>query len=220
MRTAGPHSECDRAPDRTLRNVRGYAWPVRISRQSGRNDEQGFTLLELIVIMGILGIVVGFAVPLINADRFRMDAAALDVSTALHAAQRKGVLQGNNANIAFDTAGNRFSVHMDANNDGILQGSEEFVSLGLEEGVVFGRGGAPTRPKGASAISFAVASGMPTLRFFRNGSASEEGILYLTSERSIRSGDFPQDTRAIEVERSTGRIRCFSNKSGSWTERC
>ena len=82
------------------------------------------------------------------------------------------------------------------------------------------RGGAPARPKGNAAISFSTASGLPTVRFFRNGSASEEGILYITSERSAASGAFPQDTRAIEVERSTGRIRCFSYKSGSWMERC
>lgn len=203
MRTARQHGDCD--------DARGT---------SASADERGFTLLELIVIMGILGIVAGFAAPLINADKFRMDSAALEVSTALHAAQRKGVMEGHNANIAFDTANRRFAVHMDSNNDGTLQGSENLVAIGLEEGVAFGRGGAPARPKGNAAISFTKKSGVPTLRFFRNGSASEEGILYLTSERSVTSGAFPQDTRAIEVERSTGRIRCFSYKSGAWTEKC
>ena len=183
-------------------------------------EARGFTLLELLVIMGLVTIVVAFAVPLLNADKFRMDAASLEVSTALHAAQRKGVLQGHNANIAFDTAERRLSVHMDRNNDGSVQSGEEATVFDLEDGVAFGRGGAPARPKGTAPVSFRAVAGSPRLRFFRNGSASEEGIFYLTSERSRTSGAFPQDTRAIEIERSTGRIRCFSYTSGSWEERC
>ena len=91
----------------------------------------------------------------------------------------------------------------------------------LDEDVAFGRGGAPARPKGQKAASFtADVSGNPALRFYRNGSSNEEGIVYLTSNRSRYSLAYPKDTRAIEIERSTGRVACFTYKSGSWVSPC
>jgi hypothetical protein len=57
--------------------------------------------------------------------------------------------------------------------------------------------------------------GLPALTFRRNGSASEESILYLTSERGA-----VEDTRAIEIERATGRLRCYSYATGTWIQTC
>jgi len=60
---------------------------------------------------------------------------------------------------------------------------------------------------------------LPALTFRRNGSASEESIIYLTSIKSINEAT-GEDTRAIEVERATGRTHCFSYQSGSWVSTC
>jgi len=186
-----------------------------------KQTEHGFTLIELVIVMGLLGVIAGFVAPLIDADKFRMDAAGLHVSTALHAAQRNGVLKGHNINLAVDTAASKIYVHSDEDNDGTLQASEDLRVIQLEDGVRFGLGGAPQRSRGVRAASFTPdGSGRPALRFFRNGSASEEGIIYVTSERSVHSHAFPQDTRAIEIERSTGRISCFTYKSLTWTSPC
>lgn len=188
---------------------------------TGKQSQRGFTLIELVVILGLLGVVVSFAAPLIDADKFRMDAAGLEISTALHAAQRNGVLRGHNVNFAFDTATSKLYVHMDADNDQTLQSDETLNVVQLEDGVRFGRGGAPARSAGGQAATFSAnVAGLPAFRFFRNGSASERGVVYLTSERSVYSHAFPQDSRAIEVERATGRITCYSYKSGAWATPC
>ena len=184
-------------------------------------DTSGFTLLEILVVLALIGVISAFAAPLIDADKFRMDSAGLEVSTALHLAQSKGVLQGHNVNVAFDTVNSRMFVHMDANNDMTQQSDELLTVIPLPDDVAFGMGGALARPKGNRAASFtADVSGNPALRFFRNGSASEEGIVYITSKRSRDSLIFPQDTRAIEIERSTGRVSCFTYKSKTWDSRC
>lgn len=185
------------------------------------NTVRGFTLLELLVVMSLIGAISAFIAPLIDADKFRMDAAGLEVSTSIHAAQRKGVLHGHNVNMAFDTLKGRIYVHLDSNNDLTLQASEALTIIPLGDDVAFGRGGAPARSKGARAASFSAdVSGNPALRFYRNGSANEEGIIYVTSKRSQYSQAFPQDTRAIEIERSTGRVSCFTYKSLTWESPC
>ena len=81
--------------------------------------------------------------------------------------------------------------------------------------------GAPAIGGMTDAISFTkMSEGLPALKFHRNGAASEEGILYLTSTRAAASDDIPQDTRALMVERATGRIRCFSYRTLAWVEGC
>ena len=86
----------------------------------------------------------------------------------------------------------------------------------------FRGGGTTARPLGGTAVSIvAEQAGLQALTFRRNGSAGEESILYLTSERArLTSGSFVEDTRAVEIERATGRVRCYSYASGAWLQTC
>jgi hypothetical protein len=81
------------------------------------------------------------------------------------------------------------------------------------EGAVFGLGGAPARPMGATAVTFTkILQGLPALIFHRTGSASEAKGIYVTSGRP----GHPEDTRALEVERSTGRVSWYRYGPPSW----
>jgi hypothetical protein len=109
------------------------------------------------------------------------------------------------------------------NNDNAMDAGEEWFVVELGDGIVFGRGGAPARPLGAGPISMTQAqAGLPALTFHRNGSASEEAIIYFTSERAGSSGGntFARETRAVEIERATGRISCYSYATGEWVRTC
>ncbi len=179
----------------------------------------GFSLPELLVVLGLIGIMAGFFAPRIDVAKFRQDSAALEVATALNVAQQKAVLRGHSVRVGFDTANARLIVHDDANNDQSVDAGEDERVIELHDGVVFGLGGAPAR--NSVAFSFAEdPAGIPTIRFARNGGASEEGTLYLTSERSALSGSFTQDSRAITLERSTGRTTCYSYRTGQWKGPC
>jgi hypothetical protein len=59
---------------------------------------------------------------------------------------------------------------------------------------------------------------MPAVTFTRSGTAGEMGVIYLTSTRVGTGGNFPEDTRAFEVERSTGRTTVFryNAAASSW----
>lgn len=190
--------------------------------QQGRDRAwDGFTLVEVVMVVVLVAIVAGIAIPAVNVSRFRTDAAALEIATTLQAAQRLSVLRGHNITLAFDLEGQRVRVHLDANNDGVVQPGEEVRWVRLGDGVVFGRGGAPALGSRDRPVSFdQKQGGMPALTFRRNGSASQEGVIYVTSGRSESTGAYPEESRAVEVVRATGRITCWRFGAESWTEGC
>ena len=60
--------------------------------------------------------------------------------------------------------------------------------------------------------------GMQALRFNRSGSASEDGAVYLTSDRAVSGTGFAGDTRSVHVDRATGRVTWFEYDPPHWEE--
>ncbi|HEX7051063.1 MAG TPA: prepilin-type N-terminal cleavage/methylation domain-containing protein [Longimicrobiales bacterium] len=184
-------------------------------RAYGRRE--GFTVLEVLIVMVLIGILIGLARPMVDVDAYRMRATTHSVTTTLLAAQRLAVKRQYDVVVAFDTVHARLRVHEDVDSDGHMDEGEPVRMVELGEGVVFGRGGAPSRPVGGTAVTFArEQAGVPALAFHRDGSASEHGGFYLTSARAAKSGGYPADTRAFEIERSTGRTTWFRYVAASW----
>ena len=183
-----------------------------------RCSRKGFTLVELIYVMLVVGIIATIAIPAINVSRFRLDSAVVEVATGLMAAQRTAVLRGHDVVVAFDVSGTLLRIHNDANNDGLLQGGEYYRVAQLGEGVAFGRSGVDPLSASSDDITFTqLQSGHKTVTFHRNGSASEEGIIYLTGAGGAATEG---NTRAVEVVRATARIKCWSYLTSTWRETC
>lgn len=172
----------------------------------------GFTLIEALVIVTVIGIVVGIAIPRVDVKRFRMNEAVREVASTLARAQYRAVLQQHDVVVWFDVAARRLRVHDDRNNDGDIQAGEPVTVVALPDGVVFGRGGAPALPMGLGPVTFRQRFGTPYVTFQRNGSAGEAGGLYLTAAGSTE----PADSRAVEVERATGRASWFLHDGTAW----
>jgi prepilin-type N-terminal cleavage/methylation domain-containing protein len=183
-----------------------------------RMNARGFTLVELIYVMIIVGILAGMAAPLVDLSRLRMDSAATGVASSLAAAQRTAVFRGHDIVVAMELDANRLRIHTDANNDGRIQTTEVWKVVELPEGVAFGLTGAEALSSGAPPVTFLGKQGtLSRLTFHRNGSASEMGYIYLTGEGG---GAQDRNSRAIEVVRATARIKCWSHNTGSWQENC
>lgn len=181
----------------------------------------GFTLIELLVVLTIIGIIAGIAAPRLDPVEFRMNGAVNELGTTLLAAQREAVMRQHNVVVAFDSAGGRIRIHSDKNNNGVIDNGEAVRSVGLPEDIFFGLGGAPARPRGSDPISLErEQDGMPAITFHRNGSASEEGVLYLMSHRAKVLGSYyATDTHAVEIERSTGRASWYRYDGSQWQRR-
>lgn len=189
----------------------------RTGRRERKAPCEGFTLVELLYVMIIISILAGLAAPMIDVSRFRMNSAVVEVATELMSAQRYAVLRGHDVIVAIDEDENWMRIHLDANNDGLIQNDESTKVAQLGEGVVFGRAEGATITPSTQTVTFAKYQGAhKALTFHRNGSASEMGIIYLTTARAA----LPKSNRAVEVIRSTAKVKCWSYRTGNWQETC
>lgn len=197
--------------------------PERRSRPRPRpRATRGFSLAELLIVTAVMGIMFAIVAPRIDVARIRVDTEIQNLSLTLNAAQRLAVLNQYDIVLAFDVAQHRVRIHHDENNNTVVDSGESIRWVEMEDGVGFGRAGAPAfLPGGATRVSFTkLQDGMPALTFRRNGSASEYGGFYITSGREEQTAERAEDVRGIEVERSTGQVTCMSYASLSWETGC
>ncbi|MFW6331203.1 MAG: GspH/FimT family pseudopilin [Gemmatimonadota bacterium] len=158
------------------------------------------------------------AVPGIEVIRFQMDGAARGAAAALVSAQRLAVKRQHDVVVSFDTAGGRLRIHQDSDNDGVVDSGERTRWVELDK-VRFSRGPAPALDGQGAAVTFEERQdGWPAVSFIRNGSATEEGTFYLTSHRSSRGSGYAKDTRAVRLERATGRVTWYRYAPPTWVE--
>lgn len=182
-------------------------------------DRSGFSMIELLTVIVIIGLLTAIALPKSGLASYRANSGAQVVSTALSYAQRQAISRQADTRVAFDLANNRMRIHEDRNNDNIIDANERVTFSNLPDGITFGRGTAAARPMGGGVVTFTRAQGiLPVLVFHRDGTASEDGGVYLTTTAGL-AVDRTADVRAVEVSRATGRASWFSYGTGTWKER-
>jgi prepilin-type N-terminal cleavage/methylation domain-containing protein len=188
------------------------------ARTSNRFDRQGFSLVEALTVIVVVGIMAGMALPRSNVATYKANSAAQVVATTLNYAQRQAISRQADTRVAFDIANNEMRIHEDSTNDNVINFNERVTVTALPEGVVFARGTALARPMGSNAINFTKTQGLlPIVIFRRDGSASENGGVYITTVDGLSVGR-TSDVRAVEVSRATGRAAWFSFATGAWKE--
>lgn len=186
-------------------------------RLQGRRS--GFTIIELLIVMVIFGVMVAFAAPKIDPSRYRVNSSMQVLGTTMLTVQRQAITQQHNIIVRFDTAQNRLRIHEDRDNDSVVDTGEHERSVQVGEGVVFGRGTAPAMPMGGGPVVITrVIGGLPGVVFHRDGSASEAGGFYVTSMREAKSGGHPDESRAVQISRATGRASWFRYRTGGWVK--
>jgi prepilin-type N-terminal cleavage/methylation domain-containing protein len=184
-----------------------------------RRPTAGFTLIEVLMVVVVIGLIAGVAIPRLNVNQYRVDAGVRSVASMLTQAQRMAVTQQYNVNVLFVTDQNAIRMHEDADNDNVIDGDERVRQLPIGENVVFGQAGAPNRPNGPGPITFTRRlDGIPELIFRRDGSASENGTVYVTSLNADAAGRV-KEARAVEVLRATGRISWYKYSGSAWIQR-
>lgn len=184
-----------------------------------RRRRSGFSLIEVLIVLVVIGLLVGITAPKIDVVKYRLESGMQGVGMTLLAAERQAITQQHDVVVTFDVPNGAIHIFDDANNNGVKDAGERQRGMTLGEGVVFGRAEAPARPMGAGPVTFTkMVNGLPALVFHRDGSASESGGFYLTSTRAVESGKHLEDTRSIEVERATGRATWYRYGPPAWRQ--
>ena len=193
--------------------------PTGIASTRQLTRRQGFSLIEVLSVIVIMGLLTAIALPKAGISSYQANSGAQVVSAALSYAQRQAISRQADTRVAFDLANNRMRIHEDRNNDNVIDAGERVTFSNLPEGITFGRGTAAARAIGGEVVTFTRAQGiLPVVIFRRDGTASEDGGVYLSTIAGL-SIDRTADVRAVEITRATGRATWFSYATGAWKER-
>lgn len=184
---------------------------------AARSARGGFTLIELVISMTLVGIVLAIALPRFDRSRMRVNSQSLALRNTLMVAQRLAVTRGYDVVVNFDTAQGLVRVQEDPDGDLVSDAGERVTVTQLEGEVTMRRGSAPVLATGrVRGVNFnGRQNGMPTVVFHRDGSASEAGVFYLTTIRSL-GGSHATDGHAFELARATGRVQAYRYDGSQW----
>lgn len=190
--------------------------PIRASSPQRGTDRRGFSLVEILSVIVIMGLLMAVVLPKSGVASYQSNSAARVVATALSYAQRQAVSQQADIRVGFDVDNFYLRIHEDRNNDNVIDAGERVTFNSLPEGIAFGRGIAAPRPMGGAAVTFTrTEGGLPIVVFHRDGSASENGGIYLSTIAGLSLGR-TADVRTVEVSRATGRPTWYSLATGIW----
>ena len=186
-------------------------------RTHGAPYPRGFTMIELLLVISIVGLMAALALPKVRLDNGQVDTAARTISMSLMAAQRESVARGHPVLVVFDTAAHTIRSVWDANGNEAADVGEHTKPVVLPERVMLGR------PSDVAALGSATASVPvmkssargPYLIMQRNGALDRAVTIYLTTIMSM-SGGPDREVRALVLSRATGRADVYIWTGTQW----
>ena len=189
------------------------------STTGSTRPSSGMTLIEIVIVLGIMSVVTAMGLPRLDMSQYRADAAAAQVASVFQTAQRTSLTRQYDVIVSVDTLKNGLRIAEDVNNNGTIEVSEWkfWRPLGQSNRFVVPPKGlsAPTVTKSVVGAQLTTIDMMPSVVFHRDGSVSSNAEMYVASTYRART-----DYRAISVTRATGRSEVFrlggTGASATW----
>lgn len=166
--------------------------------------QKGFTLIEMVVTMAIVGIVTAIAIPNFSKwkEKHQINGQAQKVYFDLMLARTTAVKSNNDVRVTFDTTAHTYKIHEDSNSDGSEDADENVKNAILENNVQFAYNTGITDTDGNN-VTAPVTFGA-TLVFDSKGQASSSGSVLLLHTNDIGITD--DRARLISVLQATGSV--------------
>jgi prepilin-type N-terminal cleavage/methylation domain-containing protein len=183
---------------------------MQIERSNTDVGKHGFSLIELLIVLVIIGVVAGLTVPKLNLSTYRVEAIAQQVRSVFQTAQRTSLTRQFDVIISFDTVRSELRIGEDKDNSHSIDPGEVRVwrPTGQNEGNIFSI--PPKKLDGTVATKSIVGSDLksidnfPSITFHRDGSASSDAEVYMSNaSRGV------MQYRAVTLTRSTGRTEMY-----------
>lgn len=174
----------------------------------------GFTLVEILLVVSLIGIFAGWAVTRVNLGGYRIDAASRMVQNVIIGAQQTAITRATDVTLRFDRQNHRVETRFQFN------GSERVVTRPLPEGARFL---IPAESVDGAAADFASGPGVETsglthvrdVRIAPNGTVPRGDFVVYLGTVSTR----PNDLRALAVRGATTRVTFWTHNGGAWAVR-
>ena len=180
---------------------------MRMSRRCG------FSMIEMLMTLIIIGIVTLMAVPKLDLSHMKSDAALRQLTTFFVQAQRTALKKQYNVIVSIDVASNRLRFVEDRNNSNTYDAGDRMMWMAFDPGVTFVSAPTPLDGMGGT-VTFLkprVIDGYSSVIFRRNGAASSDGALFITTKPSD-----PGSIRGLEITQSTGRADPYKYTGSAW----
>jgi prepilin-type N-terminal cleavage/methylation domain-containing protein len=177
---------------------------------------RGFTMIEMVMVLVLIGLLAGFAIPRLNVARMKSDGAARLVRMLIMNAQRTSITRQSNTIVSFDLVNSRIRIVEDYNNNDTLNTGDRVYWRAVEEGVKF-LTPPMVRVVGGTATSALQGSDLRTvssylsITFRRDGSASSDAEIYFSARANV-----PTEFRAMTIAPSTGRTDLYRWTGTAW----
>jgi prepilin-type N-terminal cleavage/methylation domain-containing protein len=172
----------------------------------------GFSLVEVVVVLILVGILGALSYPKIDVGRYKADAVVTTVRSTMQQAQRASLVGQHDIIVSFDVGGNRIRLAWDRNNNHVIDEGERVTWTSLSDGNRFA---APPLGIHGEVDAAVVGSNLkhlddyPTATFHRDGSLSSELEIYMASRST------PVRWRAVTVVQATGRTDWYRKNTNT-----
>jgi prepilin-type N-terminal cleavage/methylation domain-containing protein len=194
-----------------------HATPSR----AGRTDERGYTLIEIMIVLLLIGLISSMAVPVSSyfLQQSKADSASVFASTAVDSARDVAVAQRRNVLLTFVMPNKLRVERQDINSVGVVTGTTVLNTYTLEAGQEFKLfPGQRDTPDGFGAGSATQFSGTGPYMFTSEGSLVDSNGDISNGTIFMAIPNQPETARAVTVFGVTGLTRTWKWRGQKWME--